>query len=94
MLLLLKIYCIHCWSGLSLDLLAPKRAICLGGGESLSSDTSLTTKSVECTSLAFESVDHVHGCHCLSFGVLGVGHSIVYDVLKEDLQHAASFLVD
>ena len=31
MLLLLKMYCIHCWSGLSLDLLAPKRAVCLGG---------------------------------------------------------------
>ncbi len=42
---------------------------------------SLTAKSVQSTSLPFESIDDVHGGYGLSLGVLGVGDSITDDVL-------------
>ncbi|KFV65825.1 hypothetical protein N307_06738, partial [Dryobates pubescens] len=51
-------------------------------------------EAVQGTSLALECIDHVHGRHRLSLGVLGVGHSITDHVLQEDLQHSASLFVD
>ena len=54
----------------------------------------LTAKSVQSTSLAFESVHHIHGCHSLSLGVLGVSYSITDHVLEENFENTTSFLVD
>ena len=54
----------------------------------------LTSESIEGTSLPLESVDHVHGGDGLPLGVLGVGHGITDDVLKENLEDTAGLLVD
>ena len=54
----------------------------------------LTAESVEGTSLALEGVDDVHGGDGLPLGVLGVGHGITDDVLKENLEDTAGLLVD
>ena len=54
----------------------------------------LTAESVEGTSLALEGVDNVHGGDGLPLGVLGVGHGITDDVLKENLQNTTGLLVD
>ena len=43
----------------------------------------LAAETVQSTSLAFESVDHVHGGHCLSLGMFGVRHSVTDNVLQE-----------
>ena len=54
----------------------------------------LSAESVEGATLPLESVDHVHGGDGLPLGVLGVGDGVPDDVLKEDLQHSASLLID
>ena len=54
----------------------------------------LTAESVQGTSLAFQSVDDVHGGDGLSLGVLGVGDGITDDVLKENLQDTTGLFVD
>lgn len=54
----------------------------------------LTTKSVQSTSLALQSIDNVHGSDGLALGVLRVSDSIADDVLEEDFKHAPSFFVD
>ena len=54
----------------------------------------LTTESVEGAALTFESIDHVHGGHGLSLGVLGVGNSIPDDILEEYLQNTTGFFID
>ncbi|KFO96020.1 hypothetical protein N300_13125, partial [Calypte anna] len=48
----------------------------------------------EVAPLPLQSVHHIHGCHRLPLGVLGVGHSIADHVLQEHLQHPARLLVD
>jgi hypothetical protein len=55
---------------------------------------SLTAESVEGTALTLERVDDVHGGDGLALGVFGVGDGVADHVLKEDLEHAASLLVD
>ena len=55
---------------------------------------SLTAKSVQGTALSFQSVHHIHGCHSLSLGVLGVCHSITDHVLKENFENTTGLLVD
>ena len=55
---------------------------------------SLTAKSVQSTALSFQSVHHIHGCHSLSLGVLGVCHSITNHVLKENFKYTTSLLID
>ena len=40
----------------------------------------------------FERVNDIHGGNGLSFGVLSVGHSIPYYVLKEDFEDSATYL--
>ena len=47
----------------------------------------LTAESVEGTSLALEGVDDVHGGDGLPLGVLGVGHGIANNILKEHLHN-------
>ena len=54
----------------------------------------LAAKSVQSTSLAFESVHHIHGRNGLSLGVLGVGHSITDDILEENFENSTGLFVD
>ena len=68
--------------------MAPKGAVCL------CRQSSLTAKSIQSTSLAFESVHHIHGCHGLSLGVLGVRYSITDHVLEENFENTAGLFVD
>ena len=56
--------------------------------------SSLTAKSVQSAALSLQSVHHIHGCHSLSLGVLGVCHSITDHVLKENFENTTSLLVD
>ena len=46
---------------------------------------SLTSESVEGTSLPLEGIDHIRGGDGLPLGVLGIGDGIPDDILKEDL---------
>jgi hypothetical protein len=55
---------------------------------------SLSSESVEGTSLTFKSVDNVHSSDGLSLGVLAVGDCVTDDVLEEDLEYATGLFVD
>ena len=55
---------------------------------------SLTSESVEGTSLAFQGIDDIHGGDSLPLGMLGVGDGITDDVLKEDLEDTTGLFVD
>ena len=59
-----------------------------------SQDESLTSESVEGTSLAFQGIDDIHGGDSLPLGMLGVGDGITDDVLKEDLEDTTGLFVD
>jgi hypothetical protein len=59
-----------------------------------SRSNSLTSESVEGTSLTFEGIDDVHGSDSLPLGVLGVGDSITDDIFQEDLEDSSGFFVD
>ena len=63
------------------------------GGE-VPYDESLTSESVEGTSLTFEGIDDIHGGDSLPLGMLGVGDGITDDVLKEDLEDTTGLLID
>ncbi len=54
----------------------------------------LPAKSIEGLPLALESIDNIHRSDCLPASMLGVGHRVTDDILKEDLEHAASLLID
>ena len=54
----------------------------------------LTSESVQGTSLAFQGIDHVHGCDGLPLGVLSVGDCVTDDILKEYLQNTSGFFID
>merc|ERR1740131_110935 len=56
--------------------------------------TSLTSKSIQSTSLPLESIHNIHGSDSLPLGVFSVGDSVSDHVLKEDLQNTTGFLVD
>ena len=60
----------------------------------LHSTESLTSESIEGTSLPLEGIDNVHGGYGLPLGVLGVGDGIPDDILKEDLEDTTGLLVD
>ena len=64
--------------------MAPKGAVCL----------CWQTKSAQSTALSFQSVHHIHGCHSLPLGVLGVFYGIMDHVLKENFESTTSLLVD
>ena len=57
-------------------------------------DGSLTSESVEGTSLPLEGIDNIHGGDSLPFSVFSVGDSVPDDVLKEDLEDSTGLLVD
>ena len=63
------------------------------GGE-VPYDESLTSESVEGTSLTLEGIDDIHGGDSLPLGMLGVGDGITDDVLKEDLEDTTGLFVD
>ena len=71
--------------------MALKKAV---GGRKSETMCFLTAESVQGTSLAFQSVDDVHGGDGLSLGVLGVGDGITDDVLKENLKDTTGLFVD
>jgi hypothetical protein len=54
----------------------------------------LTAETVQGASLAFQSVDDVHGGDGLPLGVLGVSDGVTDDVLEEHFKHTAGLLVD
>ena len=55
---------------------------------------SLTSESVEGTSLSLEGIDDIHSGDSLPLGVFGVGDGITDDVLKEDLEDTTGLFVD
>ena len=55
---------------------------------------SLSTESVEGSSLTFQGVDDIEGGDSLSLGVLGVGDSITDDVFQEDFENTSGLFVD
>ena len=55
---------------------------------------SLTSKSIEGTSLSLEGIDDIHSGDSLPLGVFGVGDGVTDDVLKEDLEDTTGLLVD
>ena len=57
-------------------------------------EKNLSSEAVEGAALALEGVDDVHGGDGLPAGVLGVGHGVTDDGLKENLEHTAGLLVD
>ena len=60
----------------------------------VSDEFNLSAESVESSSLALEGVDYVQSGDGFALGVLGVGHGVADDVLKENLKDAAGLLVD
>ena len=54
----------------------------------------LTSKTIEGTALAFESIDYIHCCYCLPLGMFRVRHRVSDDVLQEHLENASGLLVD
>ena len=54
----------------------------------------LTAKAVQSATLSLQSVHHIHGCHSLSLGVLGVCHSITDHILEENFENTTSLFVD
>ncbi|KAK4011836.1 hypothetical protein OUZ56_020948 [Daphnia magna] len=54
----------------------------------------LTAETIQSATLAFQSVNDVHGRHGLPLGVFGVGYSITNDVFKKHLQNTTGLLVD
>ena len=57
-------------------------------------DISLTSESVQGTSLAFQGIDDVHGGNRLSLGVLGVGDCISDHIFQEDLEDTSGLFID
>jgi len=54
----------------------------------------LHAETVETPSRPLQSVHDIKSGNGLPFSVLGVSHRVADDVLKEDLEHTASLLVD
>jgi len=54
----------------------------------------LTSKTIQCASLSFQSIDHVHRCNGLTFSVFGVRNSVPNNVFQESFQHTSGFLVN
>ena len=55
---------------------------------------SLSTESVQGTSLSLERINHVHSCHRLSLGMFGVGDCVSDNILKKYFQDTPGLLVD
>ena len=55
---------------------------------------SLSSESVEGTSLPLESIDNIHGGDSLPLGVFSVGDSVPDDILQENLENSTGLLID
>jgi len=55
---------------------------------------SLTTKTIQSTALALQSIDDIEGRDGLALGVLSVGDSITDDTFEEGLQNTTGLFVD
>ena len=55
---------------------------------------SLTSESVQSTSLPLEGIDDIHSGYSLPLGVFSVGDSVSDDILEEYLEDTTGFLVD
>jgi hypothetical protein len=76
-------------------MVALRRAVGWGArGEHRGWTHSLAAETVQCTTLAFQRVDNVHGGDCLPLGVLGVGDGVTDNVLQENFEHTTGLLVD
>ena len=60
----------------------------------LRSASFLSTEAVQSAALAFESVNHIHGCDSLALGVLRVRNGVTDNVFQENLENAAGLFVD
>ncbi len=58
------------------------------------SEDCLTAEAVQGATLAFQSVDYIHGGDGLSLGVLRVGDGIPDHVLQENLEDSTGLFVD
>ena len=55
---------------------------------------SLTSKSIEGTSLALEGIHYIHGSDSLPLGMLSVCDRISDHILQEDFEHSPGLFVD
>ena len=55
---------------------------------------SLTSESVQGTSLSFQSVDNVHSGDSLSLGVLSVSDCITDNIFQENLEDTSGFFIN
>merc|ERR1719347_995967 len=53
----------------------------------------LAAKAVQGPALPLQSVYNVHGCDSLPLGMLGVGHGIADEILKEHLQDTPGLFI-
>ncbi len=63
-------------------------------GDDKARSSCLVAETVEGAALALQSIDHIEGSDRLAAGVLCVGHGILNNLLKEDLQNTSGLLVD
>ena len=54
----------------------------------------LTSETIQGTALAFEGIDHIHGCYCLPLGMFRVGYRVSDDIFKEHLENASGLFID
>ena len=57
-------------------------------------EKSLSTETIKCAALAFESIDDIERCDGLAFGVFGVGDCVADDGFEEGFEDTAGFFVD
>ena len=57
-------------------------------------ETRLTTETVKGAALSLEGIDNVEGGDGLALGVLSVSDRVADDRLEEELENAASLIVD
>ena len=51
----------------------------------------LSAEAIQSPALPLQSIDYVHRSHSLPLGMLGVGDSVTYNVLKENLRQHYQF---
>lgn len=54
----------------------------------------LAAEAVQSAALSLERIDDVHGCDGLALRMFAVGDGVTDDILEENLQDSAGFLVD
>ncbi|MFS7905925.1 hypothetical protein Hanom_Chr01g00053431 [Helianthus anomalus] len=54
----------------------------------------LTTKTIQSTTLSFQSIYNIHRRNSLPASMLSVSHSISNNILKKNLENSTSFFID